>query len=42
MRTEKVIIDNVLTFVKTCEDVRAVIRTDIVPVREYLWTYNFY
>lgn len=42
MRTEKDIIDNVLAFAKTCEDVRAIIRTDIVPVREFLWTYNFY
>ncbi len=42
MRSENDIIDNVLTFAKKCEDVRAVIRTDMVPVREFLWTYNFY
>lgn len=42
MRSEKDIIESILTVAKDNEDVRAVIRTDLVPVREYLWTYNFY
>lgn len=42
MRTEKEIIDLVLDVARKDENIRAVIRTDLLPVREYLYTYNFY
>lgn len=41
MRTEREIIDSVLDFARRDDGVRAVIRTDLLPVREYLYTYNF-
>lgn len=42
MRTEREIIDLVLDVARKDENVCAVIRTDLLPVREYLYTYNFY
>jgi|GEM_PF-3134455 adenylyltransferase len=42
MRTEREIIDNIIGVAVKDESVRAVIRTDLLPVREYLYTYNFY
>lgn len=42
MRTEKEIIDNIMDVAVIDENVRAVIRTDLLPVREYLYIYNFY
>jgi aminoglycoside 6-adenylyltransferase len=42
MRTEKIIVDEILTFAEKCDEVCAVIRTELIPVRDYLWTYNFY
>lgn len=42
MRTEKEIIDNIMDVAIIDENVRAVIRTDLLPVREYLYSYNFY
>ena len=41
MRTEKEIIDSVLALARKDEGVRAVIRTDLLPVREYLHSCNF-
>lgn len=42
MKSGNEVIDSVLDFAKNNDNVRAVIRTDLVPVREYLWNYNFY
>ncbi|MDO5156556.1 MAG: aminoglycoside 6-adenylyltransferase [Eubacteriales bacterium] len=42
MKSGNEVIDSVLDFAKKNDNVRAVIRTDLVPVREYLWNYNFY
>ena len=42
MRTEKEIINLIMDTALKDENVRAVIRTDLLPVREYLFTYNFY
>ena len=36
MRTEREIIDNIIGVAVKDESVRAVIRTDLLPVREYL------
>ena len=36
MKSEKDIIDNVLRYAEQDENVAAVIRTDLLPVREYL------
>ncbi|WP_026498397.1 aminoglycoside 6-adenylyltransferase [Butyrivibrio sp. WCD2001] len=41
MRTEKEIIDIVLDVAKNDDAVRAVIRTELLPVREYLYSYQF-
>lgn len=41
MRTEKEIIDNIIDAALKDNAVRAVIRTDLLPIREYLYTYNF-
>ena len=41
MRTEKEIIDSVLALAGRDDGVRAVIRTDLLPVREYLHSCNF-
>lgn len=41
MRSEKDIIGNIMEYAESDEDIRAVIRTDLVPVREYLYSYNF-
>ena len=42
MRTEQNIIDNVIEVAFSDENVRAVIRTNIYPKREYLYNYEFY
>lgn len=41
MRSEGEIVDRVLAVAGADDAVRAVIRTDLLPVREYLYTYNF-
>ena len=41
MRTENEIIKNVLDVAEARDDVRAVIRTDMLPQREYLYSYQF-
>ena len=41
MRTEKEIIDNVIEVAKTDDSVRAVIRTELFLVKEYLHSYQF-
>ena len=42
MKSENDIIENILSFAERDENVIAVIRTDLLPVRDYLYTYNFY
>lgn len=42
MRTEAEVINNVLEIAEKDMDVSAVIRTDLLPVRDYLYSYNFY
>ena len=42
MKSENDIIENILNFAEQDENVTAVIRTDLLPVRDYLYTYNFY
>ena len=42
MRTEIEIINNVLNIANGDENVRAVIRTNFLPVRDYLYKYEFY
>ena len=42
MRTEKEIISKVLAVAEADENVRAVIRTNLLPIREYLYSYQFY
>lgn len=41
MREEREILDSVIGYASSEDAVRAVIRTELVPVREYLYTYNF-
>ena len=41
MRTEQEILASILSVATNDEDIRAVVRTDLLPVREYLYTYNF-
>ena len=41
MRTEKEILDQVLGVARADATIRAVIRTDLLPVREYLYSYQF-
>lgn len=41
MRTEKEIIDSVIDVATADDSVRAVIRTDLRPVRDYLYSYQF-
>ena len=41
MRNEKEILNSVMELAAKDETIRAVIRTDLVPVREYISTYNF-
>lgn len=41
MRTEQEIIKIIIDVAEADENIRAVIRTDLVPVREYLYSYNF-
>ena len=42
MRTEKEIVKNILEYAGSDDNVRAVIRTELMPVREYLYSYQFY
>lgn len=42
MRTEQEIINNVLNVAGADDNVRAVIRTNLLPQREYLYSYQFY
>lgn len=42
MRTEKEIIDNVIAVANNDSNVKAVIQTDLLPVKEYLDKYSFY
>lgn len=42
MKSENDIIENILSFAERDENIIAVIRTDLLPVRDYLYTYNFY
>lgn len=41
MRSERAIVDSVLALAAGDEGVRAVVRTDLLPVREYLHSFNF-
>ncbi|MBR4501163.1 MAG: aminoglycoside 6-adenylyltransferase [Clostridia bacterium] len=41
MRTEREILETVMDAARRDSSVRAVIRTDLVPVRKYLYTFNF-
>lgn len=42
MRTENEMIETILVKAHNDDTIRAVIRTDFIPVREYLYNYNFY
>ena len=42
MRNENEIIAKIIDVARQDDAVRAVIRTDLLPKREYLYTYNFY
>lgn len=42
MRTENEIVKNILEYAGSDDNVRAVIRTELMPVREYLYSYQFY
>lgn len=42
MRTEKEVIDRIKQYAAKASNVQAVIRTNLVPVREYLYSYEFY
>lgn len=42
MRTENEMIETILVKARNDDTIRAVIRTDFIPVREYLYNYNFY
>ena len=41
MRNEREIIEKILDAARQDDSVRVVIRTDLVPKRKYLYTYNF-
>ncbi|MBR3644082.1 MAG: aminoglycoside 6-adenylyltransferase [Parasporobacterium sp.] len=41
IRSESDIIKSILDIASEDDDVRAVVRTDLLPVRKYLYTYNF-
>ena len=41
MRSERAIIDSILALAAGDDGVRAVVRTDLLPVREYLHSFNF-
>ncbi len=41
MRSERAIVDSVLALAAGDDGVRAVVRTDLLPVREYLHSFNF-
>ena len=42
MRTEQEVINRVLSYAESVPDIQAVIRTNLVPVRKYLYSYEFY
>lgn len=42
MRTRDEIIKNVLQVGQEMEEVKAVVQTDLVPIRKYLYSYSFY
>ena len=42
MKTENEIIQNIMEYAGSDDNVRAVIRTELMPVREYLYSYQFY
>ena len=42
MRTSEEIIKEVLDTAQNIEEIKAVIQTDLVPIRKYLYNYNFY
>ena len=42
MRKESEILKNILDIAETDDNVRAVIRTNLLPIREYLYSYQFY
>ena len=42
MRTENEIVQNIIEYAGFDENVEAVIRTNLLPVREYLYSYQFY
>ncbi len=42
MRTEQEVINHVLSYAKSVPDIQAVIRTNLVPIRKYLFSYEFY
>ncbi len=42
MRSENEIIQNIIEYADSDDNVQAVIRTNLLPVREYLYSYQFY
>lgn len=42
MRTENAIVQEIVEYAHTDDNIRAVIRTNLLPVREYLYSYQFY
>lgn len=42
MRTEQEVLNQVLAYAAAVPGIRAVIRTNLVPVRKYLYSYEFY
>ena len=42
MRTERDIIENVMSVANADLDIMAVVRTNLTPVRQYLFAYEFY
>ena len=42
MRTENAIVQEIVEYAHTDDNIRAVIRTNLFPVREYLYSYQFY
>lgn len=42
MRSEDEVVNQILKFAEGDDNVRAVIRTDLMPERDYLFAYNFY
>jgi len=42
MRSESEIIQTIVEYTEADDNVRALIRTNLLPVREYLYSYQFY